>query len=214
MATSDNTSPSIQTGRPSWMTQGSYSSSRYEPAPRHAHPAPTTDHFAQTKFALNCVSILGLGLVKSSILVLYNNIFKVRKFQLCIYAMLAYVVGWTISFFFSHLFTCYPITVFIEPYYGNKCVKTVPMFLALLFTDVIADVIILVLPVPMVLHIQLPLKKKLAVMGMLMLGAAYVPTYHSGYMYLLTGSVYVPSASPGSSQPMQLQRSTSSTPTT
>lgn len=86
--------------------------------------------------------------------------------------MLAFVIGWTISFFFSHLFTCFPITVFIEPYYGNKCVKTVPMFMALLFTDVIADVVILVLPIPMILSIQLPMKKKLAVIGMLGLGAA------------------------------------------
>ncbi|KAF1950214.1 hypothetical protein CC80DRAFT_539845 [Byssothecium circinans] len=46
------------------------------------------------------------------------------------------------------------------------------MFLALLYTDVIADVVILVLPIPMVISVQLPLKRKLAVIGMLMLGAA------------------------------------------
>ncbi|KAL6159021.1 hypothetical protein ACJQWK_07873 [Exserohilum turcicum] len=88
--------------------------------------------FEETKFAINMISIIGLGLVKSSILILYKNIFNVRKFRLFVYAALAYVIGWTISFSFSHLFTCYPITVFIEPYYGNSCVKTVPMFLALL----------------------------------------------------------------------------------
>jgi hypothetical protein len=78
------------------------------------------------------ISIIGLGLVKSSILVMYKNIFVVRKFQIVVYTVLAFVVGWTISFAFSHLFTCYPITVFIEPYYGNNCVQTVPMFFALL----------------------------------------------------------------------------------
>jgi hypothetical protein len=46
------------------------------------------------------------------------------------------------------------------------------MFLSLLYTDVIADVVILFLPVPMVISVQLPLKRKLAVIGMLMLGAA------------------------------------------
>lgn len=129
----------------------------------------TTD---QTKFAINMISIVGLGLVKCSILVLYYNLFPSRKFQLCIWATIAFVIGWTISFFFSHLFTCYPITVFIEPYYNNHCVETVTMFLALLFTDVVADFAILLLPVPMVLRVQLPLKKKLAVLAMLGLGAA------------------------------------------
>lgn len=118
------------------------------------------------------ISILGLGLVKSSILVLYYTLFPSKGFHYAVWGVLAFVIGWTISFFFSHLFTCYPITVFIEPYYGNSCVQTVPMFLALLFTDVVADWVILLLPVPMVLKVQLPLKKKFAVMGMLGLGAA------------------------------------------
>ncbi|KAI3393194.1 hypothetical protein diail_4650 [Diaporthe ilicicola] len=46
------------------------------------------------------------------------------------------------------------------------------MFLSVLFTDVVADWVILFLPVPMVLKVQLPWKKKLAVIGMLGLGAA------------------------------------------
>lgn len=87
------------------------------------------------------ISIVGLGLVKSSILILYKNIFDVRKFRICVYIVLAYVVGWTISFTFSHLFTCYPITVFIEPYYGNSCVETVPMFLALLVSHLRHDLL-------------------------------------------------------------------------
>jgi hypothetical protein len=88
------------------------------------------------------ISIVGLGLVKSSILVMYKNIFDVRKFRIAVYIVLAYVVGWTVSFTISHLFTCYPITVFIEPYYGNSCVDTVPMFLALLVGTLIYDVIV------------------------------------------------------------------------
>ncbi|KAI7776036.1 hypothetical protein LA080_005906 [Diaporthe eres] len=128
--------------------------------------------FEQTKFALNMISILGLGLVKASILILYYNLFPSKNFRYAVWGALAFVIGWTVSFFFSHLFTCYPITVFIEPYYGNSCVQTVPMFLSLLFTDVVADWAILLLPVPMVLKVQLPFKKKIAVIGMLGLGAA------------------------------------------
>jgi hypothetical protein len=145
------------------------------------------------------ISIVGLGLIKSSILVTYKNVFDTRKFRAVVFIILAYVICWTVSFLFSHLFTCYPITVFIEPYYGNSCVETVPMFLALLvstykhfghdrsfvelkryrshtdslqYTDVLADFVILILPIPMVLSIELDMKKKLAVIGMLMLGAA------------------------------------------
>jgi len=92
------------------------------------------------------ISIIGLGLVKSSILVLYKNIFDVRKFRIVVYCVLAYVVCWTVSFTFSHLFTCYPITVFIEPYYGNSCVETVPMFLALLVSYCLSPSIMISIP--------------------------------------------------------------------
>lgn len=113
--------------------------------------------FEETKFALNMISIIGLGLTKCSILVLYKNIFDVKKFRIVVYCVLAYVIAWTVSFSFSHLFTCYPITAcmytllpsstrrssntanvraVIEPYYGNQCVQTVPMFLALLVSQV------------------------------------------------------------------------------
>ncbi|KAK2041428.1 hypothetical protein LZ31DRAFT_586497 [Colletotrichum somersetense] len=128
--------------------------------------------FEDTKFVLHMISILGLGLVKSSVLVLYQSIFPNRKFYLVTCGVLVFVIGWTVSFFFSHLFTCYPITAFIEPYFGNSCVKIVPMLLSQVFIDVIADFIILILPVGIVMKVQLPLKKRLAVVGMLGLGAA------------------------------------------
>jgi hypothetical protein len=40
------------------------------------------------------------------------------------------------------------------------------------FTGAIADVVILVLPIPMVMSVKMELKKKLAVIFMLALGAA------------------------------------------
>ena len=46
------------------------------------------------------------------------------------------------------------------------------MFLSLLYTDVFADVTILLLPIPMVWSVQMPRQKKIAVAGILMLGAA------------------------------------------
>ncbi|KAF1354217.1 hypothetical protein EJ07DRAFT_133366 [Lizonia empirigonia] len=149
--------------------------SRHQPLDVNGEPImddPGLFFFENTKFALNMISIVGLGLAKASILVMYKNIFDIRRFRIVVYIVLTYVVGWTIGFTLSHLFTCYPITVFIEPYYGNRCVETVPMFLSLLFTDVLADIIILILPIPIVLSIKLDIRKKLAVIGIFMLGAA------------------------------------------
>ncbi|KAF2875136.1 hypothetical protein BDV95DRAFT_309446 [Massariosphaeria phaeospora] len=128
--------------------------------------------FEKTKFALNMLGIVGLGLIKASILIYYKNIFTTRPFRYAVYGMLTIITIWTAGYFFSHLFTCYPITVFIEPYYGNKCVNQVPMFLSVAISGTIIDCIILAMPIPVILGLQLPLKQRIAVMGILLLGAA------------------------------------------
>ncbi|KAH7007944.1 uncharacterized protein B0I36DRAFT_258309 [Microdochium trichocladiopsis] len=133
---------------------------------------PGLAFFENSKFVMNMLSILGLGLVKCSILVLYLNLFPSTTFKWVTYGMLAYVGVWTVSFFFSHLFTCYPIDTFIDFFEHKNCVNQAAMFLTVLYTNVVADFAILVLPVPMIMGLQLQLKTKLAVIGMLSLGAA------------------------------------------
>ncbi|KAJ1323063.1 hypothetical protein MN608_11917 [Microdochium nivale] len=128
--------------------------------------------FEDSKFALNMLAILGLGFVKSSILVLYLNLFPNQTFRYVTWGMLAYVGMWTVSFFFSHLFTCLPITTFIDFFQDKSCVNQAAMFLSVLYTGVVADFAILILPIPMIMGLQLRIKTKMAVIGMLSLGAA------------------------------------------
>ncbi|KAF2653493.1 hypothetical protein K491DRAFT_513989 [Lophiostoma macrostomum CBS 122681] len=135
---------------------------------------PGLSVFEHTKFTLNLLGILGLGLIKSSILIYYKNIFTIRSFRYAVYGMLFLVFTWTASYFFAHLFMCTPVTVFIEPYYGNDCIKETPVFLSVAISGTILDFFVLMMPVPMVLNLHLPLKQRLGVLGILMLGAAVV----------------------------------------
>ncbi|KAF2260277.1 hypothetical protein CC78DRAFT_473365 [Lojkania enalia] len=128
--------------------------------------------YERTKFAVNILAVVGLGLIKASFLFFYKSIFSVRYFRWAVYAMLCIVVGWTISYAFANLFTCWPVTALIEPFYGNKCINAVPMWLSVVYTDIIVDVGILVMPIPMVFRLQLPLAQKLGVLGMFFLGAS------------------------------------------
>ncbi|KAK8105265.1 hypothetical protein PG999_008624 [Apiospora kogelbergensis] len=127
--------------------------------------------YEDTKFAINILGVFGLGLVKASILLFYNSIFTVRPFRIAVYVMLGIVVAWTITYIFANLFTCFPVTTLIEPFYGNKCINAVPMWLSVVGSDLVVDVGILLMPVPMVMRLQLPWKDKLGVLGMFGLGA-------------------------------------------
>ena len=111
-----------------------------------------------------------MGMTKASIVVFYINIFAVKKFKIWAYGMLTIITIWTVSFFFSNLFTCYPITPLVEAFYHNKCVDGVKMWLASTFSDFIVDFLILGMPIPMVLKLQVHWHQKLAIQGMFLLG--------------------------------------------
>ncbi|KAI3331729.1 hypothetical protein HD806DRAFT_478132 [Xylariaceae sp. AK1471] len=88
--------------------------------------------------------------------------------------MLGIVEGLAVSFAFANLFICYPITPFIEPFYHNDCIDTTAVFLSGLVTNLISDVLILIMPIPMVLRLHLPLRDRLGVLGMFLLGVIVV----------------------------------------
>ncbi|KAA8564864.1 hypothetical protein EYC84_010635 [Monilinia fructicola] len=83
--------------------------------------------YEKCKFAVNMLSTIGLGFTKASILILYMNIFRGHTFHLASQAMMALVITWSVSFFFANLFTCYPITPFVEPFYNHKCMRALDM---------------------------------------------------------------------------------------
>ena len=113
----------------------------------------------------------GYGLAKASILVFYMRIFDVPAFRFRAKITLAIVVAWAISFFFASLFQCYPVTPLIEPFYGNHCVNTIPLWYVGGCTDIVLDFLILAMPVPMVLKLQLPWRQKLGILCTFLLGA-------------------------------------------
>lgn len=84
--------------------------------------------------------------------------------------MLCIVFGWTVSFFFANLFTCYPITPFVESFYGHKCLDSVPMWYASCITDVVVDIIIFIMPVPLVMGLHMPLRQRLGVAAIFFMG--------------------------------------------
>lgn len=126
---------------------------------------------SQCKFASQIIATVGLGVTKASVLVFYVNIFITKRFKIWAYFMLGIVTAWTISFFFSNLFTCYPITALVEAFYGNNCVNGPKMWYASCITDFITGFMILATPVPMVLKLQVHWHQKLAIQGMFALGA-------------------------------------------
>ena len=86
------------------------------------------------------LSDLAFGFTKACVLVFYMNIFSLRPFRIAAQIILAIVATWTASFFFSHLFKCYPVTPLVEAFYDNKCVNTILLWYAGCVSDILLDI--------------------------------------------------------------------------
>lgn len=120
------------------------------------------------------ITISGLGCIKASVIYLYLRIFKapaLSAFQIIGRIAMGITAAWTIAFFFTSLFQCIPVTAIVEAYYSReKCVNINQFYNAGCITDIIVDFLILILPIPMVLRLQLSFRQRLAILGIFLLG--------------------------------------------
>ncbi|KAI4111250.1 MAG: hypothetical protein LQ339_000711 [Xanthoria mediterranea] len=126
------------------------------------------------EFAFNILIIPALGLVKVSILLFYQRIFRGRTFKIISWTLIGIASTWAVAFLLVTIFDCRGN---FEANWGSvrdlraECIDTFEQLLALSISDVITDVCILTLPIPLVWRLQMPHHRKFAVLAIFMLGA-------------------------------------------
>lgn len=97
--------------------------------------------------------IFAVGPGKLSVLLFYRRIFRGAHFNVATWILIGLVSVWMVAFFFANLFECVPISrAFINaPGMGGDphCINAVPMYLSQVYSDMILDVFILILPIPL-----------------------------------------------------------------
>ena len=119
---------------------------------------------------------VGFGLIKLSVLFFYRRIFVSKKFSIVTWSLIGLIVCWMISFFFSQIFICSPVSAG----YGTRlqlftqCGDTLTRLRVYTITDIITDVMILSTPIPMVVRLHTNTKRKVAIIAIFLMGALSV----------------------------------------
>jgi len=105
---------------------------------------------------------------------LYKSAFTLidRRFRIAWYTIGGYVCVWSITCFFFAIFQCRSVHYYwVEPY-GNigKCLSGVGHYIGAGMTNTFSDFALLVLPMPTVWSLQMPIKCKVALSGVFLLG--------------------------------------------
>lgn len=152
------------------------------PKPTHGKSGIEASSFAQSETKLSLWIIetlqpLGLVSLKMSLIFFFRRIFGPglgKTFKWFTMALITLSFVWGVSYFFTWVFYCpghtnaYWTTLADEKKY---CVNTTKVHQSFSITDVIVDVIIFMLPVPLVLKLQMPMTKKVAVLAVFGVGA-------------------------------------------
>ncbi|KAI4596893.1 hypothetical protein KJ359_004803 [Pestalotiopsis sp. 9143b] len=118
--------------------------------------------FRKLVFAIDLMWLTLVALVKTSILQFYASIFRNNAFVRSVYATIGLVVAFWCAAFFADVFFCDPVHKSWLPETPGRCGNSILMYIVLASTDLTIDVIILLLPMPILWSLQLPTPKKLA----------------------------------------------------
>ncbi|KAL5374832.1 hypothetical protein DPSP01_011668 [Paraphaeosphaeria sporulosa] len=121
-------------------------------------------------YASLIVYYLSLGFTKVSILLQYRRVFSTRKFQIACDVVLAVVVVYAFWTVLSSIFGCKPIQAFWTLKHPFKCLDQFTVWFFNGAMNILTDLSIIVLPMPVIRKLNLPRRQKQALIGIFAIG--------------------------------------------
>ncbi|KAF2732637.1 hypothetical protein EJ04DRAFT_578274 [Polyplosphaeria fusca] len=138
----------------------------------HAQDVPTkVPQFLKVLIALQVFYATTLALIKTSICLFYNRVFPLHKFRIFSYAVIACIVAWAVGIIFTAFFLCRPFAFNWNPTIpGGKCANQPVTYIVIGVLDLVIDLMILALPLPMIWGLQMRLANKVVLFAIFGVG--------------------------------------------
>lgn len=111
---------------------------------------------------------MSISFSKLSILAFYLRVSPDQAFRRAVYALVAVVCAYTVAYMLVIVFRCAPVAagwdldVLYDPARGASCIEYLVPMMVLSVANIAIDVVILCLPVPVMMPLQIPLRQKLS----------------------------------------------------
>jgi hypothetical protein len=113
---------------------------------------------------------LTINLTKTSILLLYLRLFPQRYFRIAAYTLLAIILAYMVATTCSSIWQCNPIAKAWNKSLEGSCISLTKNWYANAGFSIATDILIILLPQRVIWQLQMPLKQKVAIMGIFGLG--------------------------------------------
>ncbi|KAI3396244.1 hypothetical protein diail_12388 [Diaporthe ilicicola] len=138
-------------------------------------PKDQAARFSKISFALQRANQPVLCCVKISILMFYLRVFSTKaygRFRIWVYVGIAYTLIWGVVTWSVNLTTCTPIAFFYDrTIKGGVCRNQVISGTIAAVLSLVGDIYVLALPLPALWQLKINTRKKIAVVGIFLLGS-------------------------------------------
>lgn len=117
--------------------------------------------------ATSLLGLLNVAFTKLSVLLLYIRIFPPSKTRIASYTLIALTAGWAITMSITNFLLCIPLHAYWDiTYSGHQiCLEEIQYFVSFSSIDLALDIAIYVLPIPKLAKLKMPLRQKIALVG-------------------------------------------------
>ncbi|APA10777.1 hypothetical protein SS1G_03596 [Sclerotinia sclerotiorum 1980 UF-70] len=144
-----------------------------------------SQQYLKSEYAIPPIYATNVTTVKLSILFFYRRIFETPCFLRNNTIVMVVCCIWYVANLIGDLLYCIPMATFWNPAVKGSCFNFSLYFLIMELFDMLLDIAILCLPTKMILGLHLPLKNRIGILGIFLLGALVVITsaIRIGYLY-------------------------------
>ncbi|KIW80727.1 hypothetical protein Z517_07343 [Fonsecaea pedrosoi CBS 271.37] len=165
---------------------------------RHADTVSEEDNETLSKLLYASIILynLGLFLVKDSILYQYLRFFVDRRYRLAAWVLIISICVAGVAFILTSCFSCWPIAFYWDKTIkGGHCIDLMAFWFSLSGFNIVTDLAVWVLPMPVLKSLRLPRKQKFSLIvvfslggfgcitGMLRLHALYIASISTDLTY-------------------------------
>lgn len=144
-----------------------------------------TDESKQLTWAAGAVFMLCNGFTKLSLLTFYLQLSPQKWFRMAVWISLGVVGVYTVVITTMLLFHCSPVHKAFNPtVLEGGCIDIAILFIATAVSNIVTDVILFVLPIPMVLHLRMGIGQKIGAIIVFGIGTVTVVTSVIRLFYL------------------------------
>ncbi|KAI1080804.1 hypothetical protein F5B20DRAFT_95011 [Whalleya microplaca] len=171
-----------------------------------ANNLPDVSMVFKLLYAYTYVYAGSVSFTKLGILLFYRRIFQrgSKSFFYRLYFAAFMCTGYPLAIWFTMAGICNPVSQFWTQFIGTQgtCVDVNAAFLTMTVINMVNDIIVLVVPIPEILQLQMSFKKKIGVCGIMLLGSfvcvvscvriwAFVKFIHTTDLTWATSSVFL-----------------------